>query len=244
MNTIIYLLRSYFAKLGKLLFAIFALITVSACTTINIDQVKLEDTVELKTGDAMVVLGRHQSAEFETERTLVNCIGGKLRRSQTGVRIIPQEEFVDAFYPWFEARTAPLHPNKLKQVLDQPQVAQKLDALNVRYFVWVEGSTERTNSAGSLTCSVGPGGGGCFGFGTWEDTSDYETTIWDLESFREVGRVSTEAVGTSYMPAFVIPIPLLAFVESDACDGMGKQLVNFFVENEGGLKKRQDVTSQ
>ena len=60
-----------------------------------------------------------------------------------------------------------------------------------------------------------------------------------MDSFREVGRVSTEAVGTSYLPAFVIPIPLLAFVESDACEGMGNQLVKFFRENEGGLKKRQ-----
>jgi len=225
-----------FIKLGCTL---LGLLVISACTTINVDQVKLEDTVDLGTGDAMVVLGRHQSAEFETESTLVDCIGGRLRRSQSGVRIIPQEDFVDAFYPWFEARTAPLHPKKLRQILDQPQVAEKLDALNIRYFVWVEGSTERTNSAGSLTCSVGPGGGGCFGFGTWEDTSDYETTIWDLESFREVGRVSTEAVGTSYLPAFVIPIPLLAFVESDACEGMGKQLVNFFKKSDGGLKKRQ-----
>ncbi len=226
-------------KFSKLSFTLVALLAIGACTTINVDHVKLEDTIDLQTGDAMVVLGRHQTAEFEAEATLVKCIGNRLRRSQSGVNIIPQAEFVDAFYPWFEARTAPLHPNKLKKILDQPQVSQKLDALNIRYFVWVEGSTERTNSAGSLTCSVGPGGGGCFGFGTWEDTSDYETTIWDLDSFREVGRVSTEAVGTSYLPAFVIPIPLLAFVESDACEGMGNQLVKFFRENEGGLKKRQ-----
>ena len=239
MNFIISILANHAVKFGKLSVTMLALTAISACTTINVDHVKLEDTIQMVEGDAMVVLGRHQSAEFETERTLVNCIGGKLRRSQDGVRIIPQEEFVDAFYPWFEARTAPLHPTKLRQILDQPQVAQKLAAMNVRYFVWVEGSTERTNSSGSLTCSIGPGGGGCFGFGTWEDTSDYETTIWDLQNFKEVGRVSTEAVGTSYLPAFVIPIPLLAFVESDACDGMGKQLVQFFRENEGGLKTRQ-----
>ena len=238
MNLITSLITKYSTKVSKLSYTMFALMLVSACTTINVDQVKLEDTIQMVEGDAMVVLGRHQSAEFETESTLVNCIGNKLRRSQAGVQIIPQKDFVDSFYPWFEARTAPLHPEKLRLVLDQPQVAQKLEALNVRYFVWVEGSTERTNSSGSLTCSIGPGGGGCFGFGTWEDTSDYETTIWDLENFREVGRVSTEAVGTSYLPAFVIPIPLLAFVESDACEGMGKQLVQFFSESDGGLKKR------
>lgn len=209
---------------------IFVSLLGSACTTINIDQVRLQDTVELKKGDAMVVLGRHQTPEIQTEASLVSCIGGKLQRGAREVRVIPESEFVDAFYPWFEARTAPLRPEKLRKVLNEPLIAAKLEALKIRYFVWVEGSTERTAQSGSLTCSIGPGGGGCFGFGTWEDTSDYETTIWDISTLEEVGRVSTEAVGTSYMPAFVVPIPLLARVEGDACQGMGRQLVKFFRE--------------
>lgn len=220
----------------KLIIVLMVCGGLSACTTINVDHIKLEDNIELKQGDAMVVLGRHQSAEYETEASLVNCLGGKLKRANSGINVIPQQEFVDAFYPWFEARTAPLHPKKLRQVLDQPQVAEKIAALKIRYFVWVEGSTERTGSSGSMTCSIGPGGGGCFGFGTWEDTSEYETTIWDLASFKEVGRVSTDAVGTSYMPAFVVPIPLLAQVEGDACQGMGRQLVQFFKEDSSALK--------
>lgn len=220
----------------KLIFVSTLLIVLSACTTINVDHVRIKETAALKEGDAMVVLGRHQTAEIQTEASLVSCIGSRLARGTGDVRIIPEAEFVDSFYPWFEARTAPLHPKKLRKVLDQPAVAEKIEKLNIRYFVWVEGSTERTNSAGSMTCSIGPGGGGCFGFGSWEDTSNYETTIWDLKTFSEVGRVSTEAVGTSYMPAFVIPIPLLAQVEGDACQGMGNQLVRFFTNDSSGLK--------
>jgi len=209
----------------KLVFILVATSVLSACTTINVDHVRLEETAELKEGDAMVVLGRHQTAEIQTEASLVSCIGGRLARGAGDVRIIPEAEFVDEFYPWFEARTAPLHPKKLRRVLDQPQVAKKIKELNIRYFVWVEGSTERTNSAGSLTCSIGPGGGGCFGFGT-------------LDTFTEVGRVSTEAVGTSYMPAFVIPIPLLAQVEGDSCQGMGNQLIRFFTKDDTALKTK------
>jgi len=222
----------------KLILANMLIIVLSACTTINVDHVRIKETVALKEGDAMVVLGRHQTAEIQTEASLVSCIGSRLARGTGGVRIIPEAEFVDAFYPWFEARTAPLHPKKLRKVLNQPMVAEKIESLNIRYFVWVEGSTERTNAAGSMTCSIGPGGGGCFGFGSWEDTSNYETTIWDLATFSEVGRVSTEAVGTSYMPAFVIPIPLLAQVEGDACQGMGNQLVSFFTKDSSALETR------
>jgi len=33
------------------------------------------------------------------------------------------------------------------------------------------------------------------------------------------------------MPAIVVPIPLLAQVQGDACQGMGRQLIKFFQEN-------------
>ena len=210
---------------------IWHLLLLTACTTVNVDHIKLEENLELHSGDSIVILGRHHSAEFETEATLISCIGEKISRSTSQVRVINEEQFVNNFYPWFEARTAPLHPDKLKVILDQPKVADKMRQLNIRYFVWVEGSTEKTASAGSMGCAVGPGGAGCFGFGTWEDTSDYETSIWDFTDFREVGRISTDAVGTSYLPSFVVPIPLLARVEGDACEGMGKQLVEFFTNN-------------
>lgn len=225
-------------KLPKAVMLLLMLVGLSACTTINVDQVRLKDTVELEEGDAMVVLGRHQTPLVQTEASLVACIGNKLRGGTKSIRVIPESEFVDSFYPWFEARTAPLHPKKLKKIINEPLVAQKIDALNIRYFVWVEGSTERTGGSGSLSCTIAPGGGGCFGFSSWEDTSDYETTIWDLDNFQEVGRISTEAVGTSYMPAFVLPIPLLAQVQGDACQGMGRQLVRFFQEDSGALKTK------
>ena len=216
----------------KRFFIIFAAAFVSACTTINVDHIQIENEVGLADGDAVVVLGRHHSAEFETEPTLIRCLSNRLRNGTDNLTIISEDEFVDQFYPWFEARTAPLHPQKLQQTLAQPLVSQRIDELNIRFFVWVEGSTERTGSAGSMACSITPGGGGCFGFGTWEDTSEYETEVWNIETLREIARVSTDAVGTSYMPAFVIPVPLLARVEADACQGMGTQLVKFFQENQ------------
>lgn len=209
----------------------------ASCTTINIDQVRLKDTLELNKGDALVVLGRHQTPEIQTEASLVACIGKKLSAGTQGITVIPEPTFVDSFYPWFEARKAPLRLEKLKKLMQKPLISNKLTQLNVKYLVWVEGSTERTSQAGSMSCSIGPGGGGCFGFGTWEDTSDYETTIWDIQTFTEAGRVSTEAVGTSYMPAIFVPLPLLARVENDACIGMSKQLVRFFNQTDGdGLK--------
>ena len=81
--------------------------------------------------------------------------------------------------------------------------------------------TVQTNSAGSMTCGIGPGGAGCFGFGTWSDDSKYEAVIWDFTDRAEVGRVNTTASGQSYMPAVVVPSPIIAPVQGTACDGIG-----------------------
>ena len=114
----------------------------------------------------------------------------------------------------------PDRPNRL-------MVPARMAELKTEYMIWIDGSTIRTNSAGSMTCGIGPGGAGCFGFGTWGNDSDYEATIWDFTDKAEVGRVNTSASGQSYMPAVVVPIPIIAPVQGTACDGIGDQLLEF-----------------
>ncbi|MEJ2415660.1 MAG: hypothetical protein P8Y45_01750 [Exilibacterium sp.] len=102
-----------------------------------------------------------------------------------------------------------------------------MEQFHVRYIIWVDGNTETTNSAGSIGCSIGTGGAGCFGFGTWDKESDYEVSIWDYKNLQTLGKISADASGTSYMPAVVIPIPLIARVQANACKGIGVQLRSF-----------------
>ena len=104
--------------------------------------------------------------------------------------------------------------------------------MGLKYLVWIEGSTRRTDSGGSLTCTVTAGAAGCFGFLTWENDSSYEASVWDVKTGKTAGRISSEAVGTSYMPAIIIPIPLIARVRSSACSSLAGQLKSF-VQNEG-----------
>ncbi|MEM6775101.1 MAG: hypothetical protein AAF640_09650, partial [Pseudomonadota bacterium] len=66
-----------------------------------------------------------------------------------------------------------------------------------------------------------------FGFGTWGNASDYEATVWDFTDRAEVGRLNTQTSGQSYMPAVVVPIPIIAPVQGTACDGLGDQLLEF-----------------
>ncbi|MCC6203208.1 MAG: hypothetical protein IT494_09420 [Gammaproteobacteria bacterium] len=178
--------------------------------------------------ESIVVLGRKTNSQYEPERDFINCVG----QSLTGkVRVIPQQEFVDTMYPWFEAMTAPTNVAQLGALLANEVVAARIESYGVRYIVWLDGNTETVSKMGSMSCVVGPGGGGCFGFAQWDDEANYEASIWDFKDRTLSGKISAETKGTSYMPAVIVPVPLLARVKSNACHSLANQLTSFFTDD-------------
>ncbi|TLM76621.1 hypothetical protein FDY93_12915 [Microbulbifer harenosus] len=216
-------------KFLSALFSMSLLATLnSGCTTVVIDEYR-RSAGELAVGDSVVILGRRHSSEYETEPDLIDCVGQTLHNPKSGVNVIPEQQFVDALYPWFEPRTAPMHIKSLSKLMDIPDVRDRMERYGIKYIVWIDGNTETTSSAGSIGCSIGTAGAGCFGFGTWDKESDYEASVWDFRDQELSGKISADAQGTSYMPAIVVPIPLIARVQNNACKGMAAQLQEFLL---------------
>lgn len=200
----------------------------SGCVTSNVDQMVFNEPTDGIGNATVVILGRRHASDYDTEPDFVECVGDHISSGDNTIQVIGELEFINDFYPWFEPRTAPLQLADLEGLLQrQPVVAERLASMNTQYMIWLDGSTVRGDSTGSMTCAIGPGGGGCFGFGTWSSDANYEATIWDFTEHAEVGRISTSASGQSYMPAVVIPIPIIAPVQGTACDGIGDQLLQF-----------------
>lgn len=206
-----------------------ALLAGCGSTTV-INEYRGEPTATIKKGEAVVVLGRRNRADHETEADFIECVGDSLSDGGQAVRVIPEKKFVNSMYPYFEASTAPMNVKNLGTLMQNPAVAKKLHKLNLRYFVWIDGDTQTTDKKGTLSCAIGPGGGGCFGFLTWEDQSNYEATIWDFKKLALSGKISTQTDGTSYVPAVVVPIPLLARVQAHACKSMAER-ISQLIEN-------------
>jgi len=200
---------------------------LTACVAATVDEMVFNEPTEGIGEASIVILGRRHASDYDTEPDFVECVGDHIASRDKEIQVIGELEFINSLYPWFEPRTAPLHPQDIDRLLLQEPVAQKLIELKTEYMIWIDGSTVRTNSSGSLACGIGPGGAGCFGFGTWGDEANYEAVIWDFTDKAEVGRISTTASGQSYMPAVVIPIPIIAPVQGTACDGIGDQLLEF-----------------
>ena len=213
-------------RLDRVVLCFISLVGLGACTSTTVDEFRQGET-GIDSSESVVVLGRRQASDYETRAEFVDCVGDRMRSGDNALNVIPEQEFVDAMFPWFEPRTAPLRTSDLEKLMAEDVVAHKMNEFGVRYIVWVDGFTETTDRNGSISCTIGPGGGGCFGFGTWEDDANFDARVWDVGSFTNVGTISTDATGQSYMPAVVVPIPLIARVEANACSRLAAQLKQF-----------------
>lgn len=218
-----------FERIGRWAAAVTAVACLTGCVTSTVQEIR-EAATGMNDGESVVVLGRQKRpSSGETEIDFIACVNRRMGRGADQIKVIDEETFRDALFPWFEPRTAPVNTSDLPELMAQPALAERLNELGLRYMVWIEGSTNRTDSAGSMTCSLTTAGAGCFGFLSWENDSSYEASIWDARNGNAVGKVSSDAVGTSYMPAIVIPVPIIARVQKSACTSLANQLKSFLL---------------
>ena len=201
-------------------------VLLASCTSTTVDEFR-QGATGINSDESVVILGRRHSSDYETRAEFVDCVGERMTTGNDALSVIPEKQFVDAMFPWFEPRTAPLRTRDLERLMSEPVVADKMAEFGVRYMVWLDGFTETSDRTGTISCTVGPGGAGCFGFGSWEDDSTFDARVWDVASLQNVGTISTDATGQSYVPALVIPIPLIARVEANACIRLADQLKQF-----------------
>ncbi|MDA9871710.1 hypothetical protein OAS20_02450 [Gammaproteobacteria bacterium] len=201
-------------------------VLLASCTSTTVDEFR-QGATGINSDESVVILGRRHSSDYETRAEFVDCVGERMTTGSDALSVIPEKQFVDAMFPWFEPRTAPLRTRDLERLMSEPVVADKMAEFGVRYMVWLDGFTETSGRTGTISCTVGPGGAGCFGFGSWEDDSTFDARVWDVASLQNVGTISTDATGQSYVPALVVPIPLIARVEANACIRLADQLKQF-----------------
>jgi len=217
------------------LYVLLASGLAAACgSTTTVDEFRATThLMQIDAGDKVVILGRRDAGSYETDRSFVECLGDEI--DDAHFEVMSEDAFIDAFYPWFEPRTAPKSLARVQKLMERDFVRARIEETRVRYLVWLDGEIETSGHAGSMSCAIGPAGGGCLGFSSWDKTAFFEAVVWDLKNLTEEARVRVDSEGTSYVIGVIAPIPLLSPVRSQACSGMGEQLKSYFtqVETEG-----------
>ncbi len=214
----------------RLVLVAAAALPLAACMRAQIDESREQET-RIGATESVVVLAKPQIEGAGAESEFLDCIGDRIAGRRKGIKVHPNEEFTDKLFPWFEPGTVPSRAQGLESLLTQPGVSERVAATGVRYIVWLDGGTRKTDGGGSLACGAAPGMAGCIGFGWWEKESDYEATVWDLQQATSVGSVGTNVTGTSAVVGAVVPLPFIAHTQSTACFRLGDQLRAFL---EGG----------
>jgi len=195
-------------------------------------QARIEESREIAThitkDESVVILAKPQIEGAGAEDVFMDCISDNLRGGKGGLQVHDNNEFVDQMFPWFEPSTAPGKPEAMSELLARPGVSDQVAKSGVRYVVWLDGNTRKTDGGGSLACGAAPGGAGCIGFGWWQKESAYEATIWDLKQAKSAGSVGTNVTGTSAIVGAIVPLPFIARVQATACNRMSTQLRSFF----------------
>ncbi|MEZ5500809.1 MAG: hypothetical protein R3E77_15455 [Steroidobacteraceae bacterium] len=205
-----------------------ACLLLGGCMSARVDESREQHT-EIGKDEAVVILAKPQIESLGAEDKFMDCIGSSLSRGgERAIRVADNDTFVDSVFPWLEAGTAPTRPEAVATLLTRPGVAEQFERTGVRYIVWLDGGTRKTDGGGSLACGAAPGAAGCVGFGWWEKESAYEATIWDVKTAKSAGSVGTNVTGTSAIIGAVVPLPFIARVEGTACNRISEQLRGFF----------------
>ena len=156
----------------------------------------------------------------ETER----CLTASMRKTAPEVSVVPQRAVRDALFPLLEPATQPPDEAAFATMLARDEVRARLAARGLRYLVAFTGGTRKDEWMGGILCGAGYGGGGCLGFMWRGERTVLDAALWSLDGSAVVRREAAKAEGASVMPAFVLPIPLLARTQAEACRELGTRI--------------------
>ena len=77
---------------------------VVSCTSTTVDEFR-QGATSIASDESVVILGRRQASDFETKSDFVECVGERMSEGDNAISVIPEREFIDAMFPWFEPRT-------------------------------------------------------------------------------------------------------------------------------------------
>jgi hypothetical protein len=148
----------------------------------------------------------------------MTCVGNRLRKSSPPIEVIQLDNVRLEFFPWLEPSTAPKTIEEVRSWLFEPAVQQKARVIGVRYLLVFHGGTKTKVDKGRIICTPPVPGGGCFGYSWGSRKSSFSAAILDMWSADKLSYAIASQQSGVYIPAFFLPVPILAPTEAKACE--------------------------
>jgi len=154
----------------------------------------------------------------------MDCVGNRLAQASPPFEVIAADQVRLAFFPWLEPSTAPKSLEDLQRWAAEPAIRNKMRAIGARYLLEFHGGTKTQIPGGGILCGAGYGAGGCFGFAWGSRDSAFNATLLDMREGGAPLDASAMQHSGVYVPAFILPIPLMAATESKACEELSQRI--------------------
>lgn len=158
-------------------------------------------------------------------RSLENCLTEQLAATCPESRLIMPDTVRDVLFPLMEPATQPETEEAFAALLTRSDIRPRL-MKRMDYLVAFAGGTAK-EPKGGVMCGGGFGAGGCLGFAWINKDTRIRVVIWDLGKATPATHQDSRVEGTTWIPAFILPIPIPAFTETEACHDMSRQIVEF-----------------
>lgn len=157
------------------------------------------------------------------------CLARRISDALPDRELLGRERLQQLLYPLMESTTQPRTRDEFSKLLGRKAVRMRLTQHGVRYVVAFTGSTKYEEPGGGLACGVGFGGGGCLGFAWTNQETSLRALLWDLDAGGAPDVAESTSEGTAVVVGLIIPIPIPAATESEACRKLGDQLVTSII---------------
>jgi len=169
-------------------------------------------------------------AMYSFSRSVDRCLTRQFHLSLPDVPVIGHKVVQDMLYPLMEPGTQPGSELEFAGLLRRDDVRARLAGKGLRYLVAFSGSTRTDEWNGGIFCFGGYGGAGCLGFAWASKETALDAVLWDLQKDNGARHETGGDTGTSMVPAFILPIPLLASTQGEACRELGSRIVGAIEE--------------
>ncbi len=245
---------------------ISAVLLMAGCTLPEVQESR-ETVTGLEPGEAVTVISG--TAGIANDEGIPFCTRWAMEDAAPALRIVSAEKFGDVLSPWFGPGATPTNDESLSALLARPAAKKRIEELAVRYIISVrgqtavfnpdsEGSTEEyldetglysfdksggglyAGKHGFMVCSSTHNSAGCMGLMAGIRRSHLSARVWDLRHGVFAGTIGVKVAGVLVMPAYFLPVPLMAPTESTACAELGTRLVAF-VGGDGPPETKPDT---
>jgi len=157
--------------------------------------------------------------------SMQDCLYKRLVAAYPNGDFVVSASIRDMLFPYLEPATQPGTEETLAELLSRDAIHARLSQ-HIDYLVTFSGATTM-EAKGGIVCGAGYGGGGCLGLAWTNKDTQVRIVIWDINSHTPSARQEARTRGTAWMPAFILPIPIPALTEREACHDISHQIIEF-----------------